>query len=89
MRRRLLGEQYYCWVGSSGFFSAAFPTEVEEKLALTWLPGEAVPVGALCVIRGGGGAGVRLAQGALVTPSTIPIGGFDVRVAQGAVVPWP
>ena len=37
----------------------------------------------------GSGACVRLAQGALVTPSTIPTGGPEGRVANGAAVPEP
>src|ERR1700761_5319330 len=36
--------------------------------------------------RGGGGAGVRPAHGACVTPSTNPTGAADGLVAQGAAV---
>lgn len=40
-------------------------------------------------LTGGGGSFVAEAQGARVTPSTIPLGGFDGVVAQGEDVPGP
>src|SRR2546423_15018404 len=68
-------------------FGEAPARAVEEKPAVTWLSSRAVPVRALRMVDGGGGAGVWLAQGALVTPSTIPTGGLDAGVAQGAALP--
>jgi hypothetical protein len=80
----LVGECYGV-AESSGFFVEAFATGgVEEEFGLRCALGDAVPALRLCVKLGGGG--VRLAQGALVTPSTIPIDGVDAWFAQGAAV---
>lgn len=67
----------------------ALTKAVAEKPGLTSL---LVAAGLVLALRplGGGGSGVRFAQGALVTPSTMPTGGFDGRApAQGAAVPGP
>jgi hypothetical protein len=62
---------------------------VEEGPLVTWPVVGIPPLLVLAVVCGAGGGGVRLVQGALVTPSTIPTGGLGMLVAQGAVVPGP
>lgn len=66
------------------------PNEVaEEGPPVGWPVVGIPPLLVLAVVRGAGGGGVRLVQGALVTPSTIPTGGLDMLVAQGTGVPGP